>query len=137
MRFAGAAMSVAGAGMQASSISKGNFSVSQATDEKGNAIANTYNVEANDPKGAAASSAGGDLYNAARKRFLATQATKDNLYILSEMPEGNGLLVFSKVKGEITKKITFSDTTPQFVVDEATDRLYVVVGNVIKAYALK
>ncbi len=137
MRFAGAAMSVAGAGMQASSISKGNFSVSQATDEKGNAIANTYNVEANDPTGAAASSAGGDLYNAARKRFLATQATKDNLYILSEMPEGNGLLVFSKVKGEITKKITFSDTTPQFVVDEAIDRLYVVVGNIIKAYALK
>jgi hypothetical protein len=137
MRFAGAAMSVAGAGMQASSISKGNFTLSQATDEKGNAIANTYNVEANDPTGAAASNAGSDLYNAARKRYLATQATKDNLYILSEMSEGNGLLVFSKEKGEITKKITFSDTTPQYVVDEAADRLYVIVGNVIKAYALK
>jgi hypothetical protein len=137
MRFAGAAMSVAGAGMQMNSISKGNFTLSQATDDKGNAIANTYNVNANDPTGAAASSAGGDLYNAARKRYLASQATKDNLYILSEMPEGNGLLVFNKDKGEISKKITFSDITPQYVVDEAADRLYVVVGSIIKAYSLK
>ncbi len=137
MRFAGAAMSVAGAGMQMNSISKGNFTLSQATDDKGNAIANTYNVNANDPTGAAASSAGGDLYNAARKRYLASQATKDNLYILSEMPEGNGLLVFNKDKGEISKKITFSDITPQYVVDEAADRLYVVVGSTIKAYSLK
>ena len=137
MRFAGAAMSVAGAGMQISSISKGNFTLSQAKDAQGNDITNTYNLEANNPAGIAASSAGDYLYNEARKRYLATQATKDNLYILSEMPEGNGLLVFNKDKGEIAKKITFNDTTPQYVVDEVSDRLYVVVGNVIKAYALK
>lgn len=137
MRFAGAAMSLAGAGMQMNSIAKGNFTISQATDDKGNAIANTYNVNANDPTGAVAASAGGDLYNAARKRYLASQATKDNLYVLSEMPEGNGLLVFNKDKGEISKKITFNDITPQYVVDEAADRLYVVVGSNIKAYSLK
>jgi hypothetical protein len=87
--------------------------------------------------GAAINSTGNDLYAEASKRYLASQATKDNLYILSEMPEGNGMLVWNKDKGAITKKITFSDTTPQFVVDESADRVYVVVGNVIKAYDLK
>jgi hypothetical protein len=137
MRFTGAAMGVVGATMQVNDISKGNFNLTPTADAKGNVIANSLTINANDPTGAAISDAGGDLYSTASKRYLATQATKDNLYILSEMPEGNGMLVFNKDKGEITKKITFSDTTPQFVVDEATDRLYVVVGNVIKAYALK
>jgi hypothetical protein len=130
MRFAGAAMSVAGSAMQANSFAKGDIIATQVG-------TNTIQLEADNPTGDAAVAAGGDLYRAARKRYLATQTTKDNLYILSEMPEGNGLLVFNKDKGEITKKITFSDTTPQYVVDEATDRLYVLVGNVIKAYALK
>jgi hypothetical protein len=87
--------------------------------------------------GVVVESLGSDLYAAASKRYLASQATKDNLYILSEMPEGNGMLVWNKDKGEIFKKITFTDTTPQFVVDEAVDMVYVVVGNVIKAYNLK
>jgi hypothetical protein len=82
-------------------------------------------------------SAGNALFAEGRKRYLASQATKDNLYILSEMPEGNGMLVWNKDKGEITRKITFNDTTPKFVVDEVTDRVYVIVGNVIKAYDLK
>jgi hypothetical protein len=53
------------------------------------------------------------------------------------MPEGNGMLVWDKIKGAISKKITFNDTTPQYVVDEAADMVYVVVGNTIKAYDLK
>ncbi len=130
LRFAGAAMSVAGSTMQANSFAKGDIIATRTGP-------NMIHVEADNPTGDALVAAGGDLYRTARKRFLATQTTKDNLYILSEMPEGNGLLVFNKDKGEISKKITFSDTTPQYVVDEATDRLYVVVGNIIKAYALK
>lgn len=137
MRVAGAAMSVAGAAMDVNQVSKGNFTINQAVDKSGNAIANTYTINPNDKTGAVVGSAGSDLYDAARKRYLASQATKDNLYILSEMPEGNGMLVWNKDKGEIFKKITFSDITPQFVVDEAVDMVYVVVGNVIKAYNLK
>jgi uncharacterized protein YxjI len=137
MRFAGAAMGVAGAAMDVSAISKGNFNLTQTVDKDNNPVANSYTVNANDPTGQAISGAGSDLYAAAKGRYMASQATKDNLYILSEMPEGNGMLVWNKNKGEITKKITFSDTTPKFVVDESVDRVYVIVGNVIKAYDLK
>jgi uncharacterized protein YxjI len=137
MRFAGAAMGVAGAAMDVSAISKGNFNLTQTVDKDNNPVANSYTVNANDPTGQALSGAGSDLYAAAKGRYMASQATKDNLYILSEMPEGNGMLVWNKNKGEIAKKITFSDTTPKFVVDESVDRVYVIVGNVIKAYDLK
>lgn len=137
MKFAGAAMSIAGSAKQLSDISKGNFTVSQTTDENGKPIANNYTVASSNPTGEIVSGAGDDLYAAARGRYMASQQTKDNLYILSEMPEGNGMLVWSKEKGAITKKITFSDITPQFVVDELADRVYVIVGNLIKAYDLK
>jgi hypothetical protein len=136
MRFVGAAASVAGAAMDAKSISNGNFTVSQSVDANGKAINNSYDVNTNGG-GTEVTSAGGELYASARKRYLATQATKDNLYILSQMDEGNGMLVWNKDSGSISKKITFNDTTPQYVVDEATDRVYVVVGSVIKAYSLK
>jgi hypothetical protein len=137
LRAAGAVMAVGGAAMDVRSISKGDFTITQAVDKSGTPINNTYNVNANNPAGGLISGGGSDLYASAAKRYLASQATKDNLYILSEMPEGNGMLVWNKDKGEILKKITFTDTTPQFVVDEATDMVYVVVGNVIKAYSLK
>ncbi|MFT3679898.1 MAG: hypothetical protein QM791_06475 [Ferruginibacter sp.] len=133
----GLAAGYAGAAMNINAISKGNFTLSQSTDANGNVIANTYDVNPNDPVGNTLGSAGGDLYSAARKRYLATQATKDNLYIPSEMPEGNGMLVWNKDKGEAAKKIYFSDTTPVFVVDEATDKIYIMVGNTVKAYELK
>ena len=135
MKFAGAAASVYGAGRQLSGLGNTGMGL-------GNAIANNNGSQLTKginqyESGEAINNAGNDLYAQASKRFLATQATKNNLYILSEMPEGNGMLVWNKDKGEITKKITFNDTTPKFVVDEATDRVYVVVGNVIKAYDLK
>jgi hypothetical protein len=137
MKAASFAIGVAGATTTISSMAQGNFTVTQATDANGKEIANTYVVEATDKTGENISGAASQLYAFAKKRFLATQKTKDNLYILSQMPEGNGLLVWSKVNGAISKKITFSDITPQYVVDEASDRLYVVVGNTIKVYDLK
>jgi len=133
----GIAASVGGSAMQMNDISKGNFMLTPTKDANGNTVANSYDVNSTNPTGAIMSNAGGDLYAAAKKRYLASQATKDNLYILSEMPEGNGLLVWNKDKGEITKKIYFSDTTPVFVVDEAVDRVYVIVGSSLKAYDLK
>lgn len=130
MKFAGAALSVAGAAMDAGSISKGNFSFVQTAP-------NTLTVTPNSQAGVITGGTGSDLYASAKKRYLATQITKDNLYILSQMDEGNGLLVWNKDSGSITKKITFNDITPQYVVDESADILYVVVGNTIKAYSLK
>ncbi len=135
MKFAGAAASVYGAGRQLSGLGNTSMGLGGAMfNNDGTQLTKGMNQY---ESGMAINSAGNDLYAEASKRFLATQATKDNLYILSEMPEGNGMLVWNKDKGEIIKKITFTDTTPQFVVDEATDRVYVVVGNVIKAYDLK
>ncbi len=133
----GAATMVAGAVMNANAVSKGNVTATQTVDKNGNAVAGSYTVSANDPVGNELGGSGAAMFAAAGKRYLASQATKDNLYILSEMPDGNGLLVWSKVKGEATKKIYFSDTTPVFVVDEATDRIYIMVGNTLKAYDLK
>ncbi len=135
MKALGTAMSVGGAAVQVAGIG----SMAKGTGDaavKGNT--NTMQKGANQYVGGlAANDAGNQLFEAADKRYSATQATKDNLYILSEMPEGNGLLVWAKDKGEPSKKITFRDTTPQYVVDEATDRVYIVVGNVINAYSLK
>lgn len=133
----GIAAGVAGSAMELNDISKGNLTVTPTKDANGNTVANSYTVNSSDPTGGAISGAGSELYATAKKRYLASQATKENLYILSEMPEGNGLLVWNKEKGEATKKIFFSDTTPVFVVDEATDRAYVMVGNTLKAYDLK
>ncbi len=135
LKFIGNAASIAGAAMDVSAISKGNFTASQTVDANGKPVANSTTINANG-HGTAVGSAGDDLVAAASARYTATQATKDNLYILSQMPEGNGLLVWNKDKGLTTNKITFSDLTPQYVVDEAKDMLYVVVGNTIKAYAL-
>ena len=134
MKFAGTALSAYGATRQIGGL--GNM----AAGTPNGIFGNTSQLEKGAGQyesGASLNQTGNALYDEASKRYLASQATKDNLYILSEMPEGNGMLVWNKDKGEITKKITFSDATPQYVVDEATDRVYIVVGSVIKAYDLK
>jgi X-X-X-Leu-X-X-Gly heptad repeat protein len=116
----------------------GNTDWAKAGGSQMNTGVNQLNRGANQVNtGVTVANMGDNLFMEASKRYLASQATKDNLYILSEMPEGNGMLVWNKDRGEIFKKITFTDTTPQFVVDEAVDMVYVVVGNVIKAYSLK
>lgn len=131
LKIAGAAASIYGAASQVSGMGNLGMGVGTLNMSQANRGANQYVV------GKGLNESGNELYAQAQKRYLASQATKDNLYILSEMPEGNGLLVWNKDKGEATKKITFSDTTPVYVVDEATDRLYVMVGNTVKAYDLK
>lgn len=135
MQFVGAAASVAGAVQEVKGL--GNFSmgtVPALTAGSTSQMENGYNDMVT---GDAVNKFGNELYAAASKRYLASKATKDNLYILSEMPDGNGMMVWNKDKGEATKKIYFSDTTPVFVVDEATDRVYVMVGATLKAYDLK
>jgi|GEM_PF-2466839 len=138
LKAAGFAAGVAGSAMQISDISKGNFYLTDTKDAEGNTVANSYTIHANNEATAGAiSNAGAALYAFAKKRYLATQTTKNNLYILSEMAEGNGLMVWNKDKGEASKKIFFTDVTPIFVVDEAADRVYVLVRDVLKAYDLK
>lgn len=134
MRIAGAAATLGGAATTVAGM--GNMTVGTPGFLMGDSKQITKGANQID-KGAAIADAGNDLFDYAAKRYLASQRTKDNLYILSQMPEGNGMLVWNKNKGEVSKKITFSDITPQYVVDEAMDRVYVVVGNVIKAYSLK
>jgi hypothetical protein len=131
----GTAAAVYGAGQQIGGL--GNMPGGmQSLLSEGNA--SSFNNAANNyASGAQLNAAGNALYEAASKRFMASQTTKSNLYILSEMTEGNGLLVWSKEKGEITKKIFFSDVTPTYVVDESDDRLYVMVGNTLTGYDLK
>jgi hypothetical protein len=139
LRAAGTLMAVGGAAVATAGVVNATSGVGDMF-AKGQNGSNTGSVRRGVNQavyGDEVSGMGGDLYREASKRYLASQATKDNLYILSEMPEGNGMLVWNKDRGEIFKKITFSDTTPQFVVDESTDMVYVVVGNVIKAYSLK
>ena len=134
MRVAGATLAVAGAAQEVAGLTNTTMGLGPAIMkgdtrqmEKGMNQAET---------GYELGSAGNDLYEYASQRYKATQATKENLYIASEMPEGNGLLVWKKDRGEISKQIYFRDITPQFVVDEAADRVYVVVGSTIKAYDL-
>lgn len=135
LKAAGVAASLAGSALQ----QKGKMDITQGIGnsfmgggtDKISGGANAYGY------GTDLANGGNELFGEASKRYLASQATKDNLYILSEMPEGNGLMVWNKDKGEATKKIFFSDTTPVYVVDEATDRVYIMVGNTLKAYDLK
>jgi len=135
MQFVGAAASVAGAVQEVKGL--GNFSMGTVPALTKGSTAQMESGYNDMVTGDAVNKFGNELYAAASKRYLASKATKDNLYILSEMPEGNGMMVWNKDKGEATKKIYFSDTTPVFVVDEATDRVYVMVGSTLKAYDLK
>jgi hypothetical protein len=134
LNVAGTAASIGGAAMEINGMKNfatgtGQFLTKGTSEmEKGINQANAGNT---------INAAGNFLLEQASKRYLASQATKDNLYILSEMPEGNGLMVWNKDKGEATKKIYFSDTTPVFVVDEATDNVYIMIGNTLKVYHLK
>jgi outer membrane protein assembly factor BamB len=82
--------------------------------------------------------AGTDIYNYAQSRWWATQSTKNTVYILSKWDAGTGIVVVEKDNGSETKKIAFNDKTPQYIVDEADYKLYVIVNaKELRAYSLK
>jgi hypothetical protein len=81
-------------------------------------------------KSAAASGAGADaMFAMARQRFNATKATKDAIFILTKFEESgiNGLVKVDKDSGKDLVKIPFGDKDPAYIVDEAENKLYVVI----------
>jgi len=80
--------------------------------------------------------AANEMFAMANQRHLATQQTKDRIYILSKLEEGTGLAVWDKDGGKELKRIIFNDINPKYIVDEAENMLYVMIDNSIKAYSL-
>jgi outer membrane protein assembly factor BamB len=77
----------------------------------------------------AGSAAATALFAMASKRFNATKATKDAIFILTKFEESgiNGLVKVDKDSGKDLVKIPFGDKDPAYIVDEAENKLYVVI----------
>lgn len=101
--------------------------------------ANTYEVTSKQiAAGGAVSQGGQQLYEFAQARFFATQSAKNTVYILSKWNEGTGLVVVDKDNGGEIRRIAFNDKAPQYVVDEADYKVYVMVKDKeLRAYDLK
>ncbi|MFC4722334.1 hypothetical protein ACFO5O_08375 [Geojedonia litorea] len=81
---------------------------------------------------------GGASFNEMAKRFKATSATKDALFILTKLDEGVGLVKVNKDSGKIDKEIILKDKKPEYEVDELGGYLYYKSGGSnIYAYDLQ
>ncbi|MBO9202007.1 MULTISPECIES: outer membrane protein assembly factor BamB family protein [Niastella] len=105
--------------------------VRPATDEKGNLVNEIY-VDENTStykSAVAGNDAAGALFAMASQRFNATKATKDAIFILTKFEESgiNGLVKIDKDSGKDLVKIPFGDKDPAYIVDEAENKLYVVI----------
>jgi outer membrane protein assembly factor BamB len=100
---------------------------------------NTYEVTSKQlAAGGTIAQSGDALYSFAQARYFATQSAKNTVYVLSKWNEGTGLVVVDKDNGEEIKRIVFNDKTPQYVVDEADYKVYVIVKDKeLRAYSLK
>ncbi|SEP04163.1 PQQ-binding-like beta-propeller repeat protein [Niastella yeongjuensis] len=101
-----------------------------ATDKDGNLVNEIY-VDENTSTYRSAQ-VGGDVANGlfamANKRWTATKATKDALFILTKFESGvNGLVKIDKDSGKDLVNIPFGDKDPAYIVDEAENKLYVVI----------
>jgi outer membrane protein assembly factor BamB len=100
------------------------------TDEKGDLVNEGY-VDENTStyrSGAAAAAGAQVLFAMANKRFTATKATKDAIFILTKFESGvNGLVKVDKDSGKDLINIPFGDKDPAYIVDEAENKLYVVI----------
>lgn len=101
--------------------------------------ANTYEVTSRQIAAGGAMSQGGEaMFDFAQARYFATQSAKNTVYILTKWDEGTGLAVVEKDNGNEINKIAFNDKTPQYIVDEADYKVYVIVGGKeLRAYDLK
>jgi hypothetical protein len=112
-----------------------------ATDANGKLV-NEFYVEENTStyKSAAASGAGAEaMFAMANKRFNATKSTKDAIYILTKFEDSgvNGLVKIDKDSGKDMVKIPFGDKDPAYIVDEAENKLYVVIKDkIVQGYDL-
>lgn len=101
-----------------------------ATDAKGQPVNELFVDESTSTyKSAAASGTGAEvLFAVARQRYNATKATKDAIFILTKFEDGvNGLVKVDKDSGKDVVKIPFGDKDPAYIVDEAENKLYVVI----------
>jgi outer membrane protein assembly factor BamB len=81
-------------------------------------------------KSSVASGAGAEvLFAMANARFNATKSTKDAMFILTKFQETgiNGLVKVDKDSGKDMIKIPFGDKDPAYIIDEAENKLYVVI----------
>ena len=81
-------------------------------------------------KSSVASGAGAEvLFAMANARYNATKSTKDAMFILTKFQETgiNGLVKVDKDSGKDMIKIPFGDKDPAYIIDEAENKLYVVI----------
>jgi outer membrane protein assembly factor BamB len=139
MKGLGAAAQIAGVAKSVSGLAKPedwkvkNSYTDPATNKQ------TYEITSKQMETGNAVAQGGDaVYSFAQARYYATQATQNTVYILSKWDEGTGLVVLNKDSGNEIKRIVFNDKTPQYIVDEADYKVYVLVGGKeLRAYNLK
>jgi outer membrane protein assembly factor BamB len=105
-----------------------------ATDANGKKLAGTNEIYIDEStstyKSAVASGTGAEvLFAMANTRHNATKATKDAIYILTKFEDSgiNGLVKVDKDSGKDMIKIPFGDKDPAYIVDEAENKLYVVI----------
>ena len=130
-----ALMGLAGsaASMYAAKSSLSSLRGRQATDANGKPVANTIEVYQDENssayrQAAASSEASSGLFAAAAKRYSATKQTKEDIYILTKFEDGtNGLVKIAKSSGKTAAQIPFGDKEPSYVIDEAENKLYVIV----------
>ncbi|MCF8254801.1 MAG: hypothetical protein K9J84_09520, partial [Bacteroidia bacterium] len=68
----------------------------------------------------AASGLGGEM----SKKFRATEATKNHLYILTKLDDGVGLVKINKDNGQKEAELILKDKKPEYKVDEDFGVLY-------------
>jgi len=104
-----------------------------AVNAKGQPIANTIVIAPDENTNAYKASVGAEvagdvLFAVARKRYNATKATKDAIFILTKFETGiSGLVKVDKDSGKEMVKIPFGDKDPAYIVDEAENKLYVII----------
>jgi outer membrane protein assembly factor BamB len=129
---------IKGAGVVASGYSTvssfQSLNARQATDANGKPIANTYELYQDEnsaayKKSAAAGGAADAMFAMATQRFNATKKTKDAIFILTKFEESGitGLVKVDKESGKQLVKIPFGDKDPAYIIDEAENKLYVVI----------
>lgn len=133
-------LKVAGAAAMVGGTAYGLAGVAKPQDWKATQTSpNSYEVTSKQMEAGSYTAQGGDaMYQFAQARYFATQSAKNTVYILSKWDGGNGLVIVDKDSGNEVKRVQFNDKTPQYVVDEADYKVYVIVdGKELRAYDLK
>lgn len=106
----------------------------QAVDASGKPIANTIELYQDEStsaykKSEVSGGAADGMFAMATARYNATKRTKDAIFILTKFEESGitGLVKVDKDSGKEVVKIPFGDKDPAYIVDEAENKLYVVI----------